>query len=514
MTRTESPQEKDTSARSRQLFLLVLLGISIFGMTQALARVGESLFQDEPFVANLVRLPWSQFYAMMFRDSPIPLHFVIMKFWTGIFGESEFALRSFSVLCFGGSIFMVGLAGERIAGRAMGWLAALLVAASLNMGQVHGAQARMYALALVFASLNTLVFFDLALIINNRAKRQRQVWDAVLWSIGCAAGTMTHPVYVVFLAAFVAGALLVSPRFFLRIFLSSLVSGIVYLIIMLPLLIATLPLPTTAWLGRPGILELANGIVDLWSRPLTAILCFGVIGAVILRLRRRRTPPPKLTGVLLLVTGLVVILPFLASQVRPIYTADRTPILFLPLVSLCMALVIVHFGKLQLAAIMAAVLVLFSVVTAFQYMTGPGRVGTRSAVEFVIKNVTCQDVLVLGGLSYNEVTYYLRTLHAPDCIQTETFPLSTGQLGWMDVVGLMAHPDQLTAEATSTAQRLAAKPGVRVWLFYGELEPRSFARAVTDLLLPVFNAYLLPVQKVELNGTFFDQVIIYRSRTQ
>src|SRR5690349_21587308 len=103
-------------------------------MAQASLRLNDSLTVDEPFTANLVRLPLAQMFAALRYDGTMPLYYVLLKAWASIFGESEIALRSLSVLFFGATILIAGATARRAEGAAAGIVTGLLMATSSNMG--------------------------------------------------------------------------------------------------------------------------------------------------------------------------------------------------------------------------------------------------------------------------------------------------------------------------------------------------------------------------------------------
>src|SRR5579859_3448765 len=87
--------------QSQRLFWVALFAIIGLGMAQASLRLSDSLNVDEPFTANMIRLPLDQMFLAFRQDNaPLP-YYLALKLWAIIFGESEIALRSLSVISFG-----------------------------------------------------------------------------------------------------------------------------------------------------------------------------------------------------------------------------------------------------------------------------------------------------------------------------------------------------------------------------------------------------------------------------
>jgi mannosyltransferase len=83
-----------------------------------------------------------------------PLYYILLQFWMR-FGESDAWLRSLSVLCGLGSIFLIYRLGERMVGKGVGSIAAIVMTLSplfIN----HAQEIRMYTLSTVLTLAGTL----------------------------------------------------------------------------------------------------------------------------------------------------------------------------------------------------------------------------------------------------------------------------------------------------------------------------------------------------------------------
>src|SRR4051812_46785240 len=77
------------------VILLVLISICIRGFQIS----NESLWLDEAHTAAQSVKSWSTIVDEARNDQNPPLYFLLMNRWVKLFGISEIALRSFSLLC-------------------------------------------------------------------------------------------------------------------------------------------------------------------------------------------------------------------------------------------------------------------------------------------------------------------------------------------------------------------------------------------------------------------------------
>lgn len=235
-------------------FWLLLIGIAGFGMGQAILHASGDLIIDEPFVANAIHGSWVEMFTHFQTDLALPLHFVVLKLWAGVFGESEFALRFPSILFYGGSILVVGLIGRR-SGERSGLIASLLMASSVAMGQEHAFSARMYALLGLEIALSTWCAFE----IVERTCTGRVVprWLYGIMGTLFLAGMLTHTIYFFLLCALMLMVLIWARRAFAPLLVTGLICAAVYLIPMYPLLIRSQPLQ---WLSKWYLFHQDSGL--------------------------------------------------------------------------------------------------------------------------------------------------------------------------------------------------------------------------------------------------------------
>lgn len=507
------------SLRPHRRFWVALALIALFGLLQASATLDWSLRTDEPFTANAVHQTWSGMWAVFETDNVAPLHYVLLWGWVRLFGESEIALRLPSLIFFGAMIFVVGRTAQRAAGSRAGLMAALLLTISTNMGLVHAAIARPYALlglliaVAIYATLITLSVYSPSQVFATASGPAAPPAHPIRWHILLVGlhtlGLLTHPLYVFVLVALILGAGWISRRAFSWLAVGGLAAISLFLILNGPLLLRTIFLPTIVWMPVPTLSDLGDGFLNLWGEQKTqAIGLYLLVLAGIGLWRGQKTRAVLADPVIRLgLTGLLVtsLAPFVVSQVKPIYIATRAPVIFLPFACLVTAISLRRLDHRLTSLVVFAALAASATSSSYQILIMTERVPVRASMQTIVARVTCDDVLIMGGLSLSSAEYYFRRFNAPACLQIETFPLDTAtHPGWLDGPGLLSRIESLRAEARQTAQRVSNIPG-RVWLFYDS----RFYPEVGDLIKSELGQQLVLVETLDLRGSFFDFVLIH-----
>ena len=162
----------------------------------------ECLWFDEGWTWWLVTQPVGSMFRLMSVDTCAPLYFYLLHFWSRLFGEGVFALRSMSALL--ATIALVPwvvLARRTLVAKGAFFVAAMLISISFMQTQ-YAREARPYAL------MGLVTIGALACVPTLAAKRS---WPAMLgFAAGVVAGMYTHNT-MAFYAASLAMAWLVWP---------------------------------------------------------------------------------------------------------------------------------------------------------------------------------------------------------------------------------------------------------------------------------------------------------------
>jgi mannosyltransferase len=152
--RTGQTASGRTDVQARSLTLVRWQVVVLLTLAAALLRL-HGIGQGPFWKNELFSLYWSRHSLAflltrgLFVETNPPLHFVLLKFWILLFGNSEFAVRSLSALASIGSVPLIYLLGRELGGPRVGLLAALLLA--VCPVQVFLAQeARVYAFIPLF----------------------------------------------------------------------------------------------------------------------------------------------------------------------------------------------------------------------------------------------------------------------------------------------------------------------------------------------------------------------------
>lgn len=157
------------------------IALIAYGIIMALG-AGQPVWFDEGYSILLAKHSFAELWSLTAVDAHPPLFYVLLKIWGGIFGFSEFALRSFSAVAMASAIALAvslirKLFSTKVALVAMPFL---LFAPFLLR---YGYEIRMYALATLIGVGATYVMV--------KAYAQKSVWLWTLYAALVAAGMFT-----------------------------------------------------------------------------------------------------------------------------------------------------------------------------------------------------------------------------------------------------------------------------------------------------------------------------------
>jgi mannosyltransferase len=181
---------------SDKRFALVLGLITLLGASLRVYLLGHrSLWLDETFSFAFISRSWEAILTnpvLMKETSELnpPLYFVFLACWTALFGMSEFALRSLSVVFGVVAITLTGVIGSFLYDRRTGLLAALFMAVMVFPLR-YSQEARGYALFLMLA-LGSFYF-----CVRCLQKGQARDWFAYLSITVALSYTHTYWVFPV-----------------------------------------------------------------------------------------------------------------------------------------------------------------------------------------------------------------------------------------------------------------------------------------------------------------------------
>jgi hypothetical protein len=493
------------------IFWLTLAAIVAFGIILVSFSLDRSLALDEPFSANVIRLEWTRMYEKVWRFET-PLYHTGLKAWTTAFGESEIALRSFSVFCFALTIITIGYTARQLGGARAGVAAALLVSTSY-LGLQHAGTARMYALLGLQIALTTSLIFQIEAVPGQKMREAspvRWILLATLLTVTNLSGLLNHSTYLFFLGASSVGSLFLSRRTFAVVTCCSLLALVLHLGIFAPDLMGLLQARVTNWMRAPRLGDLAVGLLRLWGPRLTLLMVLYLLVVVVMHWKAAaavlRSPEVLALAAMLLLLALV---PFAASYVRPVFYEMRTPALALPAACLLLGLLLPRLGSARHLAMVMAVLCVGSLWTCLVAPpVEPGGGPARSSVYYVAGRAECGDTVISDEYAYDEIGYYLRRAGAEGCLEHWAFPRSMPP-ELVETIDLPSRSPCQPGEAEQYVDCLLDTTSpVTVWLFH---QSQPGHQDGLGLLKRQLDARLVPVESLPLRGSFFDAVTLYSS---
>jgi uncharacterized membrane protein len=119
----------------------------------------QSLWRDEAYSYLLAKRNIFEIITLTMKDFSPPLYYLVLHYWTALFGKSEIALRSLSLIFFWATLYVVYLILSEVFKLSVRKSFLYLLFFLLNPILVYFAfEARMYSL---FAFLSTLSFYSL-----------------------------------------------------------------------------------------------------------------------------------------------------------------------------------------------------------------------------------------------------------------------------------------------------------------------------------------------------------------
>lgn len=387
-----------------------------------------TLWFDETLTASWVTLPWNDMLAVVLTDNHLPLYFVLIKAWTGIFGDSALALRSFSVPFSVATILIIAATAKILSDRATASWAAWLAALSPYLLQ-HGQEARMYALLGFLAALNILL---MARFVSGKSKHLEAGFLAVNTAL-----LATH-YYAIFLIAVELPILFLLERNRLRAWLPALVASCV-LFIMLVLAAKYLATPHAGGayhglkiIGLPGMVwgllagyTLMPSSSEMHDQGLRAILPYLPIAsmalvALVLTLWRGLQTLSRPAWILLLgVLAGVLFPPLLMSNLFDIGINPRYAMTGAPAFIILVAAGLAHSVHQSIGKACAIGLLGLTTYASYLHLEDPGhgRENIAAAQAWLDQNVPNKETILITSSEFTVLTNFFwphrRFIHYP-----------------------------------------------------------------------------------------------------
>jgi mannosyltransferase len=409
--------------------IVVPAGLGLLVLLSLLLRtreLGIGFWIDEGLSTGIANRPLSAIPGVLRQDGSPPLYYMLLHLWISVFGTSEAAVRSLSLLAATLCVPVAWWAARALWGVRAGWIAAVLAATNPFLTQ-YAQEGRMYALVALLGLLACATFGRAFTTPGSEA--QRRPW-AVGLAFSLAALLYTHN-WSAFFAVACGGAWLVflylasreERAALLRLGLVAFGGALVLYLPWVPTTLYQAGHTGAPWSNAPPLSALIRAPGALLGTTAQAVLALAA-GAGVVALAARREARTTLT---LLGLGLATLaLAWLASQASPAWAYRYFAIGLAPLL-LAVAGGLASAGRLGLAGL---------VLVAIMGM-GDGapseKSNVRALAEAITPSVAAGDLVVSTQPEQIPVLHY----YLPDGLRFATLTGPVRDLGvtdWRDGV--------------------------------------------------------------------------------
>jgi mannosyltransferase len=504
------------------IFELTLIILSIFGLAAfSFFGIDNSMWLDEAYSVYVSNQNFAGIITNLKIDTGPPLYYMLLALWIKIFGISEVAVRSLSSTLYMATLFSIYLLAKMLfENRRAGLLSSFLYMLS-PLAFIHAQNARMYSLLTLLVTLS-LFFFSRLYLVKHDSKR-----DYFFYILINILGTFTHYWFFFFLLSQVLGYIFLflkySPGKFI---IAILISTTPFLILWSPIVILQMSTNSTVWMDRPGIEKLIASVLGFWGfreneekalviyALFLILLLFKVDGSRI-RLQDLSTikeflAQRKIVTLLILATASLLV-PFVISQLKPIYVTHRGPIIALPPFVIFIGALLSRFGNRTILLAVSYLLLIYFSLTAIAMRSDPikERYSDKTTASYIIRNSVHKDILVFTSLSRASIDYYLQLEEQNKKFIEFSFPLEmASHLGWRNEGKMWSERYKLEKEANDLMVQLDELIGENnnIWLFYGyDLQIGKILKSKLDKKFTFTGIF-------DLRGSYYDKVIQYRKQ--
>ncbi|MDX2776589.1 glycosyltransferase family 39 protein [Streptomyces caniscabiei] len=293
-------------------FLWVLGGSALLFAALSLSiGINQSVWFDEAYSIMLAKQPAAQLVHLTALDTHPPFYYLLLKGWATVFGWSELALRSLSVLAGALAIVFAGLTARRMFGARVALMALPFVTIAPFLIR-YGFEIRMYALAALIGMMATYVLVRAWQAKPGQDQRTLYVVYALLVALGM------YTLYYL--------AVLWIAHFLWLVWMSVRAKEPLKKVIKAPWFLAYLASIALFLPWLPAFLsQLGNGALAAISQPLTTENLVGIVSFEFLY-----RPSWQLGAVLsLVVVGVIALLVFLTIRAFGVVPTKQRPYLVL-----------------------------------------------------------------------------------------------------------------------------------------------------------------------------------------
>jgi hypothetical protein len=492
------------------LILLTAVAVAVF----ILMGIGRPIWQDDANAVLISNHGFPGLLEALRQDNNLPVYYVLLSVWMRLFGESEPALRSLSVVFYLAGAGVVFLLGKALYGsRRTGLYAALLYLSSAQL--IQQAQAvRMYTL------LGLLSAASLLLWVRIFVRGARSPWLVSGYVALNCIGMLTQVwFFFVLFGQFLYQAFRLPGRL-KKLIASMALSGLVFVAVWGSAFIDQLHNGSTHWIPAFHPIFVLDILVEFYGAKdagVLLLLACAVPFALAARPVRQAFWREDATRILLLVFLACILVPLAVSIAKPIYFPARYSTVALPALAVLLGAILTRVASRPYGAVICCGIVIATmamhirdrnVIADGGHPPVPPGHSDRSTAEYLLKHASAGDRVVFTNLTRAAADYYFRRAGAEGRFVEASFPEDLDQhAGWRERAARQRHSEPLAVEAAQFAERLkAATPkGSSVWVYRG-------IAGAAEVLNSKLESSLKLAQRYDLHGPYHFEVLRYTAR--
>ncbi len=164
---------------SHKDWAILAVGLGVFGVLSLGNMARWSIWFDEAYGVYLIRHSFAEVATFTAADVHPPLYYWLLKVWQMLFGSSELALRSLSMVMVAVAIVFMYLLVRKSFGKRVGAWTMLLLALSPMLIR-YSEEARMYGMAMAIVAAATWVLVR----ATEKPSRHKLILYVILVSLG------------------------------------------------------------------------------------------------------------------------------------------------------------------------------------------------------------------------------------------------------------------------------------------------------------------------------------------
>ncbi len=398
MSNEEKIKKISNSINNTQLLVVIAMFV---GFLLRMYNLGVwNLSSDEAFCVRVAGLNYIDIVKASIDDVHPPFYYFLFHNWINLFGNSEFASRSFSVLFGVLSIYLVYLLGKTLFNKWTGVISAIILSIS-TFAIDYSQKARMYTL-LLFLSLCSVYLYSY-IIKKINSNLDKKYYYGLLFINIFLLYTHIYGMFVIMFEFFWLLVLFIKYRNWgniKNIFYSIFASSVVFI----PWIFAILRAKaerSEPWLDLPNLLD----ILERFSGNYFMLALFVPFFITPIFWKKIRNTEVAFLYVLIfftvLVPYLISLIIYPAFQARYVIFASA---IFYLIIAYSFNNIKSNFAKLNIAIWFFVI----SFILMGEYYNGPDNVDWRSATAYLDKQATSSDLLIFsaGYTLKNGFNYY------------------------------------------------------------------------------------------------------------